>query len=114
MDDHGFDRLTRTVATRPTRRGFLGAAAVGLGGLLGLARASGVGAISPREYCETVLGGTYQNVNGTKTCVTSDTPGKNRGGVTKEETTSQKGSFNSSHPREEEDCVNNRGGSHCK
>jgi hypothetical protein len=90
MDDHGFDRLTRTVATRPTRRGFLGAAAVGLGGLLGLARASGVGAISPREYCETVLGGTYQ------------------------ETTSQKGSFNSSHPREEEDCVNNRGGSHCK
>jgi hypothetical protein len=114
MNDLAIDRLARTVAGGSTRRGFLGAAAVSLGGLLGLARASGVGAISPREYCETVLGGTYQNVNGTKTCVTSDTPGRNRGGVTKEETTSQKGSFNSSHPQQEEDCVNNRGGSHCK
>ena len=70
-------------------------------------------ALSPQDYCEQVLGGTYANVQGTKTCVTSETPGKNQGGVTKEETDSQKGSFNSSHPREEEDCVVNNGGTHC-
>ena len=116
MNDRRFDRLARTAAAGPTRRSFLrgAAAAAGLGALLGLGRATGAGALSPREYCETVLGGTYANVQGTKTCVVADPPGNNQGGVVKQETTSQKGSFSSSHPREEEDCVVNRGGSHCK
>ena len=52
---------------------------------------------------------------GTVYCVEEDTPGNNRGGVTKTETTSQKGSLQSSHPEEDEgDCVENRGGIHCK
>ena len=69
-------------------------------------------AASPQSQCE-AQGGVFQNVNGTKTCTITTTPGNNQGGVTKEETQSQKGSFNSSHPRTEEDCVVNRGGSHC-
>lgn len=70
-------------------------------------------AMSNQEYCEQVLGGTYYNDNGTKYCVTSDTPGNNQGGVTKTDTEGQKGSFSSSHDRTSEDCVNNNGGSHC-
>lgn len=69
-------------------------------------------AISPREECE-AAGGTYEKVRGTQTCTFTTTPGNNQGGVTKEETDSQKGSSRSSHPEETSTCVNNNGGLHC-
>ena len=69
-------------------------------------------AISPEQECE-LAGGTFTKEKGTQTCTFVETPGKNQGGVTKTETESQKGSSRSAHPEEEEDCVVNRGGTHC-
>lgn len=69
-------------------------------------------AISDEQAC-TDSGGVYSNDHGTKTCTYTTTPGNNQGGVTKTEEDSQKGSFSSSHPLTEEDCVNNNGGNHC-
>jgi hypothetical protein len=69
-------------------------------------------AISPRDECE-LAGGTFSKVQGTQTCTFSETPGNNQGGVTKDTDVSQKGSSRSSHPEEEQFCVNNRGGEHC-
>ena len=74
---------------------------------------SSAGAISPRDECEN-QGGVFFKVGGTQTCLISTTPGNNQGGVTKEESESQKGSSRSSHPEETERCVNNRGGRHCR
>lgn len=70
-------------------------------------------AISPEQEC-VLAGGTYEKVGGTQTCTFTETPGNNQGGVTKETDESQKGSSRSSHPEEEEDCVDNNGGTHCK
>lgn len=58
-------------------------------------------------------GGVYENDRGTKSCIITETPGNNQGGVTKTDEDSQKGSFSSSHELEEEDCVRNHGGDHC-
>ena len=76
-----------------------------------LVAAAPAAGISPRDECE-LAGGTFKKVNGTQTCVFTTTPGKNRGGVTKVEEVSQKGSSRSSHPEEEKKGVNNRGGFH--
>lgn len=72
-------------------------------------------AISDKDACEQA-GGTYEKVQGTSTCTTVNEPPNqvNPGGVKKTEEDQQKGSFKSSHPTEEEDCVNNKGGAHCK
>lgn len=72
----------------------------------------GASAISPQQECEEA-GGTFTKVQGTQTCTFSETPGNNQGGVTKDTEESQKGSSRSSHPSEEETCVNNNGGEHC-
>lgn len=70
-------------------------------------------AASPRAECE-AAGGTFSKSGGTQTCTISETPGNNQGGVTKEDSTSQKGSSRSSHPSTNEKCVNNKGGRHCR
>ena len=74
-----------------------------------------VSAISDQDACE-AQGGTYEKVQGTSTCTVLEEPPNqpNPGGVNKTEEDAQKGSFKSSHPTEEEDCVNNQGGAHCK
>ena len=70
-------------------------------------------AASPRAECE-AQGGTFSKSGGTQTCTISETPGNNQGGVTKEDSTSQKGSSRSSHPSTNSKCVNNNGGRHCR
>ena len=70
-------------------------------------------AASPRAECE-AMGGTFSKSGGTQTCTIVETPGNNQGGVTKEDSTSQKGSSRSSHPSTNEKCVNNQGGRHCR
>jgi hypothetical protein len=79
----------------------------------GLVFVPAVNAVESKQECE-AQGGIYANDQGTKSCTITTTPGNNQGGVTKTNETEQKGSFSSSHPRDEEDCVNNGGGSHCK
>ena len=69
-------------------------------------------AASPQSECE-AAGGTFTKVSGTQTCTFAEAPGNNQGGVEKETDVSQKGSSRSSHPEEEEYCVDNRGGRHC-
>ncbi len=78
-----------------------------------LAFSPAANAASDRAECEGA-GGTFEKEQGVATCTFTTVPGNNRGGVTKTEEQSQKGSFKSAHPTEEENCVNNRGGSHCK
>lgn len=75
--------------------------------------AVGAFAASPRAECE-AQGGTFSKSGGTQTCTIAEAPGNNQGGVTKEESTSQKGSSRSSHPSDTEKCVNNSGGRHCR
>ena len=69
-------------------------------------------AASPQRRCEDV-GGTYSKERGTAECTITETPGNNQGGVTKEVTESQKGSFTSAHEEESSRCVDNNGGLHC-
>jgi hypothetical protein len=90
------------------RKPLLVAAVIAGAALVGAAPAVG---ISPREEC-VQAGGTFKKVQGTQTCTFTTTPGKNRGGVTKVEKVSQKGSSRSSHPEEEKKGVDNRGGFH--
>ena len=100
----------------PTIRNQATLAGIALAGL-GLAHAfsPAANAISDREACETQdPPGVYTKEGGISTCTVATTPGKNQGGVTKEQEESQKGSFKSSHPPEEENCVVNNGGAHCK
>src|SRR5687767_12988318 len=87
-------------------------AALAAGVLLVLVLAVPAFAESPEQRCED-LGGTYSKDRGTASCVISETPGNNQGGVTKDTTESQKGSFTSSHEEESARCVNNSGGVHC-
>ena len=88
------------------------AVVVAIVGLLALVVAAPAIAISPEQRCEE-LGGTYTKVRGTATCTIAEAPGNNQGGVTKETTESQKGSFTSAHVEESSKCVNNKGGEHC-
>jgi hypothetical protein len=80
--------------------------------LLAVALAAPASAISPQQRCEE-LGGTYGKDRGTATCTIVETPGNNQGGVTKDTTESQKGSFTSAHEEDSATCVNNKGGEHC-
>jgi hypothetical protein len=61
---------------------------------------------SPQSQCE----GIYENDRGTKTCTVSKPVG--RSDNEKVETTSQKGSFNSSHPKDCSKGISNPSGTH--
>jgi hypothetical protein len=72
--------------------------------MLSLGLAFGV-TVTSAQAAQCPDGTTATNVQGTKSCSTEETAGNNQQGNNFEEDTSQKGSFNSSHPQTQT-CTN--------